>query len=286
MWVEKALQRAGDHSTIHHVDRVHGGSINDSYYVKSGENEYFIKFQTNAPENFFACEARGLSSIKMTNTISVPKVFTYSDERPKGYLLLEWVVGERSNKTDQWLGEQLAQLHYCHHSHHGLDANSFIGLLPQSNGLYNSWLTYYRDKKLGGQIQYGIKKQTIHGKRRKRLNTLIDRLDEWIPEDVPASYLHGDLWGGNWIVGKDGQPYLIDPSFLYGDRHFEIAFTEMFGGFSKQFYEAYQSSYPLLDLYNDVKPLYQLYYLLVHLNLFGELYGAQVDRILEYYIGK
>src|SRR5699024_6533850 len=86
--------------------------------------------------------------------------------------------------------------------------------------------------------------------------------------------------------GKDGQPYLIDPSFLYGDRHFEIAFTEMFGGFSKQFYEAYQSSYPLLDLYNDVKPLYQLYYLLVHLHLFGELYGAQVDRILEYYIEK
>src|SRR5699024_8054815 len=125
-----------------------------------------------------------------------------------------------------------------------------------------------------------------HGKRRKRLNTLIDRLDERIPEDVPASYLHGDICDGNWIDGKDGQPYLIDPSFLYGDRHFEIAFSDMFGRLSYQYYESYKSSYPLLDLYNDVKPLYQLYYLLVHLNLFGELYGAQVDRILEYYIGK
>src|SRR5699024_4570489 len=119
MWIEKALQRAGDHSTIHHVDRVYGGSINDSYYVKSDEGEYFIKSQTNAPENFFACEARGLECIKMTNTIAVPKVFTYSDKASKGYLLLEWVEGERSYKTDQLLGEQLAQLHYCQHTYHG-----------------------------------------------------------------------------------------------------------------------------------------------------------------------
>ncbi|WP_277749463.1 fructosamine kinase family protein [Oceanobacillus halophilus] len=60
-----------------------------------------------------------------------------------------------------------------------------------------------------------------------------------------------------------------------------MAFTELFGGFSRQFYEAYQSTFPLTTDYEDRKELYQLYYLLVHLNLFGEIYGSSVDQILK-----
>lgn len=82
-----------------------------------------------------------------------------------------------------------------------------------------------------------------------------------------------------------GEPYLIDPAVFYGEREFELAFTELFGGFSPRFYAAYRDVQPLSDDYEEVRPLYQLYYLLVHLNLFGESYGPSVDRILRYYVG-
>jgi len=87
------------------------------------------------------------------------------------------------------------------------------------------------------------------------------------------------------MTGQGGEPYLIDPSVLYGDHAFEIAFTELFGGYSDAFYRAYQEQFPLPEHYEEIKEIYQLYYLLVHLNLFGEAYGGSVDRILKYYVG-
>src|SRR5690625_2058964 len=181
---------------------------------------------------------------------------------------------------------KLSHLHQHAGQKHGFDRDTYIGLLPQPNRLYDNWLDYYREKRLLPQLDLAIKRQRIHHQRRAQLEKLILQLDRWVPQQVQPSYLHGDLWGGNWLVGPNGTPYVIDPSFLYGDRHFELAFTELFGGFSQIFYDAYQATYPLLDIYDDVKPLYQLYYLLVHLNIFGESYGSRVDAILNRYIGK
>lgn len=80
-------------------------------------------------------------------------------------------------------------------------------------------------------------------------------------------------------------PVLIDPASSYGDREMDMAMTELFGGFPEVFYRAYNEAYPLNHAgYKERKPLYQLYYLLVHLALFGESYGASVDRILQRYV--
>ena len=81
----------------------------------------------------------------------------------------------------------------------------------------------------------------------------------------------------------DEGPYLIDPAVYYGDREIDIAFTYLFGGYSKAFYDQYQTEFPLEKEFTDRLPIYQLYYLLVHLILFGESYGSAVDRILQKY---
>lgn len=167
---------------------------------------------------------------------------------------------------------------------HGFQNDTYIGLLPQPNGLKPNWLEYYREYRLQSQIKYGSDKGVIQGKRLQKLNSLLERLDKWIPAFIEPSYLHGDLYAGNWIVGPAGQPYLVDPSFLYGDRHLDMAFTELFGGFSKEFYDAYEAVNPLRPDFDDIKPLYKLYYLIVHLNMFGESYGNDVDLILNKYV--
>jgi len=281
-----ALENARDYSGIQTIKRISGGDINEAFYVQTIDAEFFMKFHANSPKSFFRSEAIGLRRIKETKTISVPNYLSYSDQPGKAFLMLEWIEGKKNDQTEEILGEKLAKLHQCFGRMHGLQEDSYIGLLPQPNELNANWLEYYRDKRLRNQIGIGVEKGYIHGKRQKQLEKLMEHLDKWIPSFVEPSHLHGDLYSGNWIVGPGGEPYVVDPSFLYGDRHFEIAYTELFGGLPTKFYQAYQATFPLRENYEDVKPIYQLYYLLAHLNLFGESYGESIDAILDIYVGK
>lgn len=280
-----ALESGRENAEIVEMKRIPGGSINEAFYVATNEAQFFMKFHAEAPPQFFKSEATGLRIIKETETISVPNYISYSDQRGKSFLLLEWVEGEKTDRTEEVLGYKLAQFHAKTKTKHGLPTDTYIGYLPQPNDLVVSWLEYYREFRLGNQLKIGVEKETITGERRKRMEKLLERLDEWVPNIVEASPLHGDLYSGNWIIGPGGEPYLVDPSILYGDRHFEIAFTEMFGGFPARFYESYNEHYPLRDDYEEVKGVYQLFYLLAHLNMFGESYGQSVDRILTHYVG-
>ena len=100
--------------------------------------------------------------------------------------------------------------------------------------------------------------------------------------EVPG-ILHGDLWGGNYIVDDRGEACLIDPAVYYGHREADLAMTRLFGGFEPSFYEAYAEASPLAAGHEDRLPIYQLYHVLNHLNLFGSGYFEQAKRILQRY---
>lgn len=284
--LQMALESIGDHSHIRHWRRVSGGDINDVYRVQSGKQTYFIKMQRFPPSGFFAAEQMGLELIRQARAINVPHTFGFGEADGWGWLVLEWIEGTETEQTAEQLGRGLARLHQCRGPAFGLDRDTYIGMLPQRNGWYGRWTDYYRDARLRPQITRAAERGLLPVKRRKRLEWLLERLDQWLPDDCFPSLLHGDLWSGNWIPGPDGVPYLIDPSVLYGHHEFEIAFTELFGGFPVRFYESYRELMPLSADYHGRKPLYQLFYLLVHLNLFGETYGSAVDRVLERYAGE
>jgi len=97
--------------------------------------------------------------------------------------------------------------------------------------------------------------------------------------------LHGDLWAGNKAYLTDGRPILFDPASYFGDRETDIAMTELFGGFSEEFYCAYYQEHPRQDGYEQRKTLYNLYHILNHLNLFGGHYLHQatgtIKRIID-----
>ncbi|MDN8969166.1 fructosamine kinase family protein, partial [Staphylococcus aureus] len=99
------------------------------------------------------------------------------------------------------------------------------------------------------------------------------------------SLLHGDLWGGNYMFLQDGRPALYDPAPLYGDREFDICITKVFGGFTSEFYDAYNKHYPLAKGASYRREFYRLYLLMVHLLKFGEMYRVSVahsmDKILQ-----
>ncbi|MBM7540856.1 fructosamine kinase family protein [Amphibacillus cookii] len=263
------------------IQPVTGGDINASYLVTTDKRRYFIKVNLDAADDFFAFESYGLIRLAETGTVHVPMNY-YQQSSPPA-LILEWIETSDSDETPSLLGQQLAQLHLIKQHDYGLDRDGYIGLLNQPNQLTDDWVDYFATMRLGNQLNIGIDQGIITGQRRAKLESLITNLKNLLPERPQSSLLHGDLWGGNWLSGTNHSPYLIDPAIVQGDRHFELAFTELFGGFSSDFYAAYQQVFPLDSSYPDTKQIYQLFYLLVHLNIFGEMYGPQVDRILNKY---
>ena len=111
---------------------------------------------------------------------------------------------------------------------------------------------------------------------------LLTYMDQLMDGHRPAaSLLHGDLWAGNKAFTSDGQPVIFDPASYHGDRETDIAMTELFGGFDRSFYAAYEMHSPLPDGYQLRRDLYNLYHMLNHLNLFGGGYLSRCENMIE-----
>lgn len=283
-YIPRILKQIGDSSNINEIRRVFGGDINLSFFVKTSEEFYFIKLQPGQGKDFFYPEVLGLKTLQAAKAVYVPNIFGYGEINDTSYLVMEWIDGIKQSHTEILLGESLAKLHQTFGDAHGFHEDNWIGKLPQRNQFHPSWLEFFRNERLDVQFSLASQLGRLPQGLEKDAIKLLDRLDKWIPENVPPSLLHGDLWSGNWIPGPKGIPYFIDPAVYYGHREVDIAFSELFGGFSNQFYEAYHSGFPIEPEYKERKPLYQLYYLLVHLNLFGRSYLHSVEQEVKKYV--
>ena len=93
--------------------------------------------------------------------------------------------------------------------------------------------------------------------------------------------LHGDLWTGNLHCDAHGGPALVDAGAVhYGWAEAELAMLTLFGAPSAGFFDAYAAHATPDRGWRERAPLYNLYHLLNHLNLFGGGYGEDVRRVL------
>ena len=86
------------------------------------------------------------------------------------------------------------------------------------------------------------------------------------------------------MTGSEGEPVIFDPAVYFGHREVELAMTRLFGGFNAEFYNSYNESYPLNPGLEYRLAIYQLYPLMVHVNLFGGGYISQVKAILNRFV--
>lgn len=268
---------------------VGGGDISQAVRVRLADGaQALVKWQSNATPGLFTAERRGLELLRSVGVLRVPEVLAQSEatvDNP-AFIAMEWLnTGSKSNHSAEALGLGLATQHQILAPSFGLDHDNFIGANPQPNRLSDNWIAFFREQRLCFQMELAGRNGFLPAPRARHLEQLLSRLGDWLPAHPPASLLHGDLWGGNWLTTSSGEPALIDPAVYYGHREADLAFTELFGGFPAAFYAAYRAQWPLESGYEERKELYNLYHLLNHLNLFGEGYGGSVDSILQRYVG-
>ena len=259
-----------------------GGCINATGALITTRGNFFLKWNDRAAyPNMFEREAAGLKLLRNTTSLHVPEVVVLGTTEKHQYLVLEYIPsGQRAESYWQELGRGLAHLHKVSSSTFGLDHDNFIGSLVQTNTPSHSWVEFFIEQRLEIQLSLMKKNGYVAPKIESQLHALYRKLPDILPVESPQ-LLHGDLWSGNVMVNEHGQPCIIDPAVYYGNKEVDLAMTRLFGGFPPEFYHAYQEVTPLNDGFQERCDIYNLYPLLVHVNLFGGSYLSQVRSVLD-----
>lgn len=259
---------------------VGGGDINRSAMIEAGARRYFVKRNGSAYLDMFAAEAEGLQALAATHTLRVPAPICWGAGNGTAFLVLEWLdLSKGPRKQQSALGRQLAAMHRTTQPRFGWHRANTIGLTPQINDYSVDWMEFFRDRRLGFQLELAWRRgySGLRGSGEQLLSNLSRFFEDHRPE---ASLLHGDLWAGNAGEAIVGGPVIFDPAVYFGDRETDLAMTELFGGFSESFYRGYNEAWPLSAGYETRKTLYNLYHVLNHLSLFGPSYLTQAERMI------
>lgn len=274
-----------------------GGCIADSNIAEFADgSRVFVKCLEGVP-GLFEGEATGLRTLASADVIRVPGVLAVGE----GALVLEYIKSaSKPHDFYESFGRNLARLHSVAGPCSGFPHDNYIGTTVQCNapaagisvdftsqdlraGDGSDWTDFFLERRLRFQVKLAV--ENGHGTALQKLldqgeRQIRDLLDEAV--NFPC-LLHGDLWAGNFMVDEKGEACLIDPAVYYGHRESDLAMTELFGGFDAGFYGAYNEQLPTKQGYEQRRPIYQLYHLLNHLNLFGATYYSQCQRILSSY---
>lgn len=260
---------------------ISGGCINNAYKIETDKGLFFLKWNKKEIIDMFRTEEKGLKLLNKHSPVHSPKALLYGKIDNKSYLLTEWIE-KGVQKPIFWesFGRNLARQHKITWNQFGLDHDNYIGSLPQSNAQHKNWHSFFIEERLKPQLNLGASKGLIDTNIQHKFDILFNRLEDLIPDETPA-LLHGDLWSGNFMTNKEGEAAIFDPAAHYGHRETELAFTQLFGGFSSNFYNYYNQEYPLEPGFDERVDIHNLYPLLVHVNLFGGSYLSGIVQTLR-----
>lgn len=264
------------------LSAINGGDINQAYLLKSNGLKVFVKLNQVSRLSMFEAELQALLEMQASDTLRIPKPLCCGTSGTNAFIAMEYISFGSANSTSQrLLGEQLAAMHRITAKHFGWQRNNTIGSTIQLNEQSDDWVSFWCDQRI--DLQLKLLNQGGHqGAIQSLGQQLLDALPTLLAGHNPSpSMLHGDLWSGNVAFDVQGQPVIYDPAFYYGDRETDIAMTELFGGFSAEFYAAYQATYPLDNGYEQRNKIYNLYHILNHSNLFGGHYVTQAVGMMR-----
>ena len=271
------------------ITRCFGGDIHRSYRVDAknvdaGRGSWFVKVCDLARKAVLESEFESLAMLARLQVANYPQPIEFKIDHQYCYLIMSWheLLADDCGVNDTnsfaaMLGRALAKQHRIGGKQFGWHADNYIGLTLQANQCGNDWIEFYRSQRLSPQLALAGR-NGIDADLFIAIECVLESLSLYFENYCPEPcLLHGDLWAGNAAFdGRRKIPLLYDPAPYFGDREADIAMTELFGGFSKDFYTSYQQQWPLHAGYAKRRPLYNLYHALNHFNLFGPSYQSLV----------
>lgn len=275
--------------TLQAIAPVGGGCIHCAWCLRlDGGERLFAKTNQATALAMFEAEATGLRALARwaEPPLRVPEPLAVGQAGPLAVLVLPWLEldGAAGQGSNGWraLGAALAQLHRSScggkSRGYGFEADNFIGSAPQANAWHADWATFFAACRLGPQFQRAAAAGRPLAGAERLLAELPVRLGSHSCQPV---LVHGDLWSGNASLLAGGGGALFDPASHWADREVDLAMARLFGGFPTSFFGGYGESWPLPPGAERRMPLYNLYHLLNHANLFGGGYWSQSQAALN-----
>lgn len=247
--------------TVARSDGIHGGDLSEVVRITLKDGRQAI-VKGGA---MVRAEAAMLEAIAGSGA-RAPEVFAVDD----GVLVMEFLAA-RGGSGWRSLGEAVAMLHEATCDRYGWHEDYAFGRVAIPNEWADRWPVFWSERRILTHLPH------VSADLGRRLEKLSAALDELLPAEPKVSLLHGDLWSGNVLFDGDRLAGLIDPACYYGHSEVDFAMLELFGGPSRDFYDAYG---PMEPGFPERLPLYQLWPALVHLRLFGSGYRSLVERLL------
>lgn len=282
MTIADFLNEQGFHvSAVEAIDRSH---FAETYRIVCGVETYFVKSSAVFPDRIRA-EKQGLDLLRSVIRSAVLKEVAFFDVSTYGAVLITPFIQESrwTRQQETLFGESLAKLHGCANTTYGLHHDNFIGSSQQCNRPpQESWAEFFYSRRIEPQILLGIEKGWLSPSMRGCLAELKEPITFALSQvEEPPSLCHGDLWSGNVLISEDEHVYFIDPAVSYSHRETDLAFMHLFGGFPRGVFEAYEHIFPLSPKAENRFPIYNLYHLMNHANIFGGVYCEQVSHLIH-----
>jgi fructosamine-3-kinase len=239
-----------------------------------------VKIRRDAPAGFFDAEARGLAALAASRTLRVPAVHAVG---ASGIVLEDLACGRPGRDDWQRAGAALARMHAIRADRFGFDADGWCGDSAQDNTRDADGHRFFAERRLDPQAARAAARGLLEADDRRALDRICDRLADLIPP-APAVLVHGDLWTANLHACANGELALIDAGAVHhGWAEADLAMLTLFGEPPPAFFDAYETASRTDASWRERAPLYNLYHLLNHLNLFGASYLGAVRAALRRY---
>jgi fructosamine-3-kinase len=150
-------------------------------------------------------------------------------------------------------------------------------LLP--NDPAPDWAAFYAERRLRPVLQ----RAHLSPEGTRAVERVCERIGELAGPEEPPARLHGDLWSGNVLWDRRGEPWLVDPGAYGGHREVDLAMLNLFGAPGPVFLAAYEERHPLAAGHEERVALWQLFPLLVHAALFGGGYRQAAANAAAHY---
>jgi fructosamine-3-kinase len=267
-------------SEVAQANRLSGGMIGDVFRVSLTDGRVFVAKVAQGNDATLDIEGRMLRYLNEHSDFPVPEVL-HSEPSLLVMTYMENQGGITAN-VQQEAGRVVAALHSVTAAQFGLEFDTLIGPLHQPNPKTERWIDFFREQRLLYMADVAHKSGQLSTAIRRRIDDFAAKLDSLLDEPQQPALIHGDMWSGNVLALRNRLAGFVDPAIYYAHPEMELAYTTLFGTFSRPFFDAYQEISPLQPgFFDERRDIYNLYPLLVHVRLFGGGYAAQVSSILS-----